>query len=72
MAVMFRAEPFVRLTTKLTVPLHHVTLWTDLTTILAWLQSDTLGVIVCTQVTETHDLTDPGAWRRGFCQQPSA
>lgn len=53
------------LTTELTASLRYVALWTDSTTVLTWLQSDTrrFKVFVGTRVAEIQELTDWAAWR---------
>lgn len=53
------------LTTELTASLRYVALWTDSTTVLTWLQSDTrrFKVFVRTRVAEIQELTDWAAWR---------
>ncbi|XP_048865547.1 uncharacterized protein LOC125739453 isoform X1 [Brienomyrus brachyistius] len=50
---------------ELTITIHDVILWTDSTTVLTWLQSDScqFKVFVGTRVAEIQELTDAGAWR---------
>lgn len=52
-------------TTELTLPIHHITLWTDSTTVLTWLKSEScrFKVFVGTRVAEIQDLTDQYTWR---------
>ncbi|KAK7902058.1 hypothetical protein WMY93_018827 [Mugilogobius chulae] len=53
------------LVTELTLPLRHVILWTDSTTVLTWLQSDScrFKVFVGTRITEIQELTSGHQWR---------
>lgn len=50
---------------ELTLPIHHITLWTDSTTVLTWLKSEScrFKVFVGTRVAEIQDLTDQHTWR---------
>lgn len=50
--------------TELTLPIHHITLWADSTTILTWLKSEScrFKVFVGTRVAEIQDLTDQHTW----------
>ncbi|XP_039516158.1 uncharacterized protein LOC120470642, partial [Pimephales promelas] len=50
---------------ELTLVLHEVVLWTDSTTVLTWLQSDScrFKVFVGTRVSEIQELTEAQAWR---------
>ncbi len=51
--------------TELTLPFHHIFLWTDSTTVLTWLKSEScrFKVFVGTRVAEIQDLTDQHTWR---------
>lgn len=51
--------------TELTLPIHHITLWTDSTTVLTWLKSEScrFKVFVGTRVAEIQDLTEHHTWR---------
>lgn len=53
------------LLTELSLPIRQVTFWSDSTTVLTWLQSDScrFKVFVGTRVAEIQDLTDRDAWR---------
>ncbi|KAL0169529.1 hypothetical protein M9458_034125 [Cirrhinus mrigala] len=53
------------LKTELTLPLTGVTLWSDSTTVLSWLLSDSchFKVFVGTRVAEIQDLTESDTWR---------
>jgi len=53
------------LSSELTIPLQSVTLWTDSTTVLSWLTSDSCRykVFVGTRVAEIQTLTDTKSWR---------
>lgn len=50
---------------ELTVPISQTTLWTDSTTVLTWLQSDSCRykVFVGTRVSEIQELTEHCSWR---------
>ncbi len=50
---------------ELSVPIYQVTLWSDSTTVLAWIQADSCRykVFVGTRVAEIQELTDPKVWR---------
>ncbi|XP_073764219.1 uncharacterized protein [Danio rerio] len=49
---------------ELTQEIHHFVYWTDSTTVLAWLQSDSCRykVFVGVRVSEIQELSDPGSW----------
>lgn len=51
--------------TELTLPLRGIVLWTDSTTVLSWLQSDSCQckVFVGTRIAEVQELTGSEAWR---------
>lgn len=51
--------------TEFTLPIQHITLWTDSTTVLTWLKSEScrFKVFVGTRVAEIQDLTDQHTWR---------
>lgn len=51
--------------TELTIPIHKVTFWSDSTTVLYWLTSESCcyKVFVGTRVAETQTLTDMAEWR---------
>lgn len=51
--------------TELAVPLTHITLWSDSTTVLHWIKSESCRykVFVGTQVTEIQNLTNSAQWR---------
>ncbi|XP_049329393.1 uncharacterized protein LOC111189354 [Astyanax mexicanus] len=53
------------LKTELTLTIQHVVLWTDSTTVLTWLNSDSCHykVFVGTRVAEIQDLTEADTWR---------
>ncbi len=53
------------LQTELNLPIHHTILWTDSTTVLTWLQSDScrFKIFVGTRVAEIQDLTEKHSWR---------
>ncbi len=53
------------LKSELSVPIRQVTLWSDSTTVLAWIQADSCRykVFVGTRVAEIQELTDPKDWR---------
>jgi len=53
------------LSTELTIPLQSVTLWTDSTTVLSWITSDSCRykVFVGTRIAEIQTLTDTKSWR---------
>ncbi|XP_067274307.1 uncharacterized protein [Pseudorasbora parva] len=53
------------LKTELTLPLNDITLWSDSTTILTWLLSEScrFKVFVGTRVAEIQDLTESDTWR---------
>ena len=50
---------------ELTLPIRQITLWTDSTTVLAWLQSDScrFKVFVGTRIAEIQELTARESWR---------
>lgn len=50
---------------ELTLDIHQFVYWSDSTTVLTWLQSDSCRyrVFVGVRVTEIQELSDPGAWR---------
>ncbi|XP_041839808.1 uncharacterized protein LOC121638843 [Melanotaenia boesemani] len=50
---------------ELTLPLKTINLWTDSTTVLSWLTSDScrFKVFVGTRVAEIQELAEPSAWR---------
>lgn len=50
---------------ELTINIHAVTFWTDSTTVLNWIQSDScrFKVFVGTRIAEIQDLTNTKAWR---------
>lgn len=64
-AAVTGAQLAVLLQRELTLVLHGVVLWTDSTTVLTWLQSDScrFKVFVGTRVAEIQELTDAQAWR---------
>lgn len=51
--------------TELNLSIHQLTLWTDSTTVLTWLHSDSsqFKVFVGTRVAEIQDITDQHTWR---------
>lgn len=53
------------LLTELNLPIRHTILWTDSTTVLAWLQSEScrFKVFVGTRVAEIQELTEQHSWR---------
>ncbi|XP_023811839.1 uncharacterized protein LOC110015208 [Oryzias latipes] len=53
------------LTKELTLPLSRVVLWTDSTTVLTWIQSDScrFKVFVGTRIAEIQELTESQSWR---------
>lgn len=53
------------LTKELTLPLCRVVLWTDSTTVLTWIQSESchFKVFVGTRIAEIQELTDSQSWR---------
>ncbi len=53
------------LKSELSVPIRQITLWSDSTTVLAWIQADSCRykVFVGTRVAEIQELTDPKDWR---------
>ncbi|XP_067294186.1 uncharacterized protein [Pseudorasbora parva] len=50
---------------ELSIPLFQVTLWSDSTTVLAWIQAEScrFKVFIGTRVAEIQDMTDPKDWR---------
>ncbi|XP_073725195.1 uncharacterized protein [Misgurnus anguillicaudatus] len=50
---------------ELTLPIRHTILWTDSTTVLSWIHSESchFKVFVGTRVAEIHELTNLTAWR---------
>ncbi|KAI7805170.1 hypothetical protein IRJ41_000825 [Triplophysa rosa] len=50
---------------ELTLPIQHITLWTDSTTVLTWLNSEScrFKVFVGTRVAEIQDLTEQHTWK---------
>lgn len=64
-AALTGAQLATVLQTELTLSIEHITLWTDSTTVLTWLQSDScrFKVFVGTRVAEIQDLTEPHSWR---------
>nr|XP_055025291.1 uncharacterized protein LOC129415362 [Misgurnus anguillicaudatus] len=50
---------------ELTLEIHNCVFWTDSTTVLAWLQSDSCRykVFVGVRITEIQELSDPKTWR---------
>ncbi|XP_073724410.1 uncharacterized protein [Misgurnus anguillicaudatus] len=59
---------------EITLTIQQTILWTDSTTVLAWLQSDScrFKVFVGTRVSEIQELTEPSAWRYVDTQQNPA
>ncbi|XP_073776433.1 uncharacterized protein [Danio rerio] len=53
------------LKSELSVPINQVTLWSDSSTVLAWIQADScrFKVFVGTRIAEIQELTDPKDWR---------
>lgn len=53
------------ITTELTLPIHSLTLWSDSSTVLTWLSSDSCRykVFVGTRVAEIQELTGSATWR---------
>lgn len=53
------------LQTEITATVEEVVMWTDSTTVLSWIKSDScrFKVFVGTRIAEIQDLTDPQAWR---------
>ncbi|KAK7918811.1 hypothetical protein WMY93_010095 [Mugilogobius chulae] len=53
------------LETELSITSEHITLWSDSTTVLYWIKSESCcyKVFVGTRVTEIQNLTDPSQWR---------
>ncbi|KAK7877689.1 hypothetical protein WMY93_031608 [Mugilogobius chulae] len=53
------------LETELSITSEHITLWSDSTTVLYWIKSESCRykVFVGTRVTEIQNLTDPSQWR---------
>lgn len=70
-AALTGAQLAALLKRKLTLVLNDVVLWTDSTTVLTWLQSDScrFKVFVGTRVAEIQELTEAQAWRYVDCQQ---
>ncbi|KAL2093214.1 hypothetical protein ACEWY4_010526 [Coilia grayii] len=64
-AALTGAQLAALLQRELTLKLHDVILWTDSTTVLTWLQSDScrFKVFVGTRVAEIQEMTNPQAWR---------
>lgn len=64
-AAVTAAQLATLLERELTLPLRSIVLWSDSTTVLTWLQSESCRykVFVGTRVTEIQELTDTQAWR---------
>lgn len=64
-AALTGAQVAALLRRELTLPLHDVTLWSDSTTVLTWIQSEScrFKVFVGTRVAEIHELTSECYWR---------
>ncbi|XP_077361612.1 uncharacterized protein LOC144006574 [Festucalex cinctus] len=64
-AALTAAQLAALLQRELTLTINSITLWTDSTTVLTWLQSDScrFKVFVGTRVAEIQELMDPKAWR---------
>ncbi|XP_026101210.1 uncharacterized protein LOC113072449 isoform X1 [Carassius auratus] len=64
-AAVSGAQLKTQLQKELTLPLRHTVLWTDSTTVLSWIQSESchFKVFVGTRVAEIHELTNTTAWR---------
>lgn len=64
-AALTGAQLAATLRKELTIKIDQELYWTDSTTVLTWLQSDSCNykVFVGTRVAEIQDLTDPKAWR---------
>ncbi|XP_042575439.1 uncharacterized protein LOC122136446 [Cyprinus carpio] len=64
-AALTAAQLAALLQRELTVNIHNVIFWTDSTTVLTWLQSDSCRykVFVGTRIAEIQELTDVRAWR---------
>nr|XP_055027021.1 uncharacterized protein LOC129416681 [Misgurnus anguillicaudatus] len=64
-AALTGAQLAATLRKELTIKIDQEVYWTDSTTVLTWLHSDscTYKVFVGTRVAEIQDLTDPKAWR---------
>lgn len=64
-AAVIGAQLKTQLQKELTLPLRHTVLWTDSTTVLSWIQSESchFKVFVGTRVAEIHELTNTTAWR---------
>lgn len=64
-AALTGAQLFKLIETEMTLPIRQTVLWSDSTTVLEWLQSDSCRykVFVGTRVSEIQELTDRQAWR---------
>ncbi|XP_019204872.1 uncharacterized protein LOC109196100 [Oreochromis niloticus] len=64
-AALTGAQLAKTLQTELTIPLQNTILWTDSTTVLSWLQSDSCRykVFVGTRIAEIQELTSSHQWR---------
>jgi len=53
------------LSTEITLPIHNTVLWTDSTTVLTWIKSESCQykVFVGTRIAEIQELTSPENWR---------
>lgn len=64
-AALTGAQLYKVISTELTLPIHHCTLWSDSVTVLTWLGSDSCRykVFVGTRVAEIQELTEATTWR---------
>ncbi|XP_046556736.1 uncharacterized protein LOC124265959 [Haliotis rubra] len=64
-AALLGAQLSETLTSELTLPITSVTLWSDSTTVLSWLKSDSCRykVFVGTRVAEIQNMTEDHSWR---------